>query len=112
MGLVSGHLSGHDFNKIVDEKGILLSSIVHLAHMRLGHDLVGKSRENIPKLSPRQADIIKLLIEGKLYKEIGETLSISDNTVAFHIAEMKRKYGCSQTRELLPILIRFNLISF
>ena len=35
MGLVSGHLSGHDFNKIVDEKGILLSSIIPVSYTHL-----------------------------------------------------------------------------
>jgi DNA-binding NarL/FixJ family response regulator len=42
-------------------------------------------------LSPRERDVLKELIDGKTYRQIGDTLYISVNTVAFHVKQIYQK---------------------
>ena len=49
----------------------------------------------------REKDILKLLIEGKLSKEIGNILSISKHTVDTHRKNMLHKKSLTNTTELV-----------
>lgn len=44
-------------------------------------------------LSPRQVEILNLLSEGLINKQIANRLQLSPRTVNFHIAAMKKKLG-------------------
>lgn len=52
-------------------------------------------------LSTREIDVLTLLSEGKLNKEIAETLNISNNTVKFHIKNIYSKLGVSSRKDFL-----------
>ena len=49
------------------------------------------STPEIPQLSPRQNDILRLLAQGYLYKEIADQLGISIGTVRVHIRKIYEK---------------------
>jgi DNA-binding NarL/FixJ family response regulator len=52
------------------------------------------------KLSKRQQEVLLFLNEGLTNKEISYRQELSQATVAFHIAELKKKLGCDNTREI------------
>ena len=52
-------------------------------------------------LSPREIEILELVVLGKTSKEIDETLFISKTTVDTHRRNLLEKTGCRSTSELL-----------
>lgn len=59
------------------------------------------TKEPGPKLSSRQAEVIKLLAQGKTYKEIGAALNIRDVTVRYHVYEVLNKLHLSNRAQLI-----------
>jgi DNA-binding CsgD family transcriptional regulator len=62
--------------------------------------------ESQETLSPREKEVLILLIEGKLSKEIGEILNISKQTVDTHRKNMLRKNNLTNTGELIGKAIK------
>lgn len=52
-------------------------------------------------LSSRERDMLRLLLEEKTNGEIAAALSISENTVKFHIRNLLQKTGCKNRQDLL-----------
>jgi DNA-binding NarL/FixJ family response regulator len=63
-----------------------------------------------PKLSPREREIVQLLVEGMAYKEVAATLSISPKTVETHRATILRKLELSTIADLVRYAIRNGII--
>jgi DNA-binding NarL/FixJ family response regulator len=62
-------------------------------------------------LSAREREILQMIAEGKLAKEIAFILNISVKTVAFHREKIKAKLGVRSTAELTKYAIENRLIS-
>jgi DNA-binding CsgD family transcriptional regulator len=58
-------------------------------------------REEAPELTPRQAEILRLLARGKSAKEIGAELYLSQATVRNHIRALLRALGAHSQLEAL-----------
>jgi PAS domain S-box-containing protein len=56
-------------------------------------------------MTPRERDIAALLIEGKTGKEIGRALGISFRTVDIYKTRLLRKYGVTNSPELVKRLL-------
>ena len=56
------------------------------------------------QLSPREIDVLKLLVQDLTYEEIGEKLFVSKNTVKTHIRKCYQKLGVSNRKEVLSEL--------
>lgn len=52
-------------------------------------------------LSEREKEVARLVLEGKTYREIGETIYISPRTAEHHIARMRRRLGAENRSDLL-----------
>lgn len=52
------------------------------------------------EISPREAEVFKLLIAGSTNGEIAKQLFISENTVKFHVRNILKKTGCTNRTEL------------
>jgi DNA-binding NarL/FixJ family response regulator len=63
------------------------------------------------KLSPRQREILQLLVEGKSAKEIASILNISTRTVEFHKYKMMEQLNIKTSTELLQYAIKHGLIT-
>ncbi len=54
---------------------------------------IGNNHKKLASLSPRQKEVLQLLCQGKLYKEIGKALFIEESTVKTHMASIYKKFG-------------------
>lgn len=55
-------------------------------------------------LSEREMEVARLVIEGKTYAEIGETIFISPRTAEHHIAHIRRRLGAESRSEVIAKL--------
>lgn len=63
----------------------------------------GTAAAGIP-LSERELDVARLVLQGKTYAEIGETIFISPRTVEHHIAHIRRRLDATSRSDLLAKL--------
>ena len=63
-----------------------------------------------PRLSEREREVLQLLAEGKLMKEIGDQLSVTTNTVAFHKYRIMKKLNAKSDTDLVQYAIRNHII--
>ena len=63
-----------------------------------------------PQLTSRQLDVLRLILEGRRMKEIGETLNLSVRTVETHKYQMMQVLGVESTPELVKYAIERRLI--
>lgn len=53
----------------------------------------GSATEPLAKLTPRQRDVLELVVEGKSNKEIARILDLGEGTVKIHLAALFRNLG-------------------
>jgi len=81
----------------------------HVLDPRLGK--VGKPAAPLPALSPRELEVVQLIVHGKSNKEIAVILRISVNTVSVHRANIMQTLSLHNTAELVVYAIRAGLVS-
>jgi DNA-binding NarL/FixJ family response regulator len=59
------------------------------------------SKATEPQLTPRQRDILRLIVKGQRMKEIAANLGLSTRTVEGHKYEMMGTLGVTSTAELV-----------
>ena len=69
----------------------------------------GAKQEAEGSITPRQREILQLLVEGRSAKEIAEALSISARTVEFHKYHMMEAHGLHSTAELIHFAIKHGI---
>ena len=62
-------------------------------------------------LTPRELEILQMIVEGKSNKEIASVLELSANTVAVHRANIMEALGIHKTAELVVYAIRNGLVN-
>jgi DNA-binding NarL/FixJ family response regulator len=62
-------------------------------------------------LSPREVEVLQLIVHGKSNKDIAAILKISANTVAVHRANLMQTLDIHNTAELVVYAIRHGLVS-
>jgi DNA-binding NarL/FixJ family response regulator len=62
-------------------------------------------------LTPRELEILQLIVNGKSNREIAEQLDLSANTVAVHRANIMDALGIHKTAELVAYAIRNGLVN-
>lgn len=61
------------------------------------------------ELTPRQRDVLRLIVEGRRMKEIASMLEVSTRTVETHKYEMMRTLGVRSTAELVRYALQHGL---
>lgn len=98
--------------------GSLLETIraVHAGTYRLPAEITARlaQRPAAPGLSPRELDVLQLIVKGQSNKEIGATLGLAENTVKNHVKMILDKLGVADrtqaaTTALQRGLARLNL---
>jgi DNA-binding NarL/FixJ family response regulator len=64
---------------------------MQIARRMVEHFHQAQPRSELEKLTPREQEILALVAKGKLYKEIGDQLSLSYNTVRAHVRNIYEK---------------------
>jgi len=77
----------------------------------LGMFLQGAGRPGTEKLSARQREVLQLLAEGKLMKEVAEVLRITPRTIAFHKYTIMENLGIKTSAGLVQYAIEHHLAS-
>jgi DNA-binding NarL/FixJ family response regulator len=63
------------------------------------------------RLTERQREVLQLLAEGKVMKEVGGVLNMSTRTVAYHKYRMMEVLGAKSTAELVKYAIRNHMVA-
>ena len=64
--------------------------------------------ERLSKLSLREMEVARLVVEGLPYKAIGMRLYISERTVQVHCQNLKAKLGINSAAELTQLILQLN----
>jgi DNA-binding NarL/FixJ family response regulator len=62
-------------------------------------------------LTRRQREVLQLLAEGKVMKEIGGLLNVEYRTVAFHKYRMMEVLGAKSDAELFKYAVRYKIVA-
>lgn len=71
--------------------------------------LIKEISERIQTLTEREIQVIELIVEGKLNKEICYELSISRSTVEAHRASIMKKMKAKNLAQLIKMYVRFQI---
>jgi DNA-binding NarL/FixJ family response regulator len=71
------------------------------------HGLMKEER----RLTDRQREVLQLLAEGKVMKEIGDILCMTTRTVAFHKYRMMEMLGAKSNAELVRYAVRNRMVA-
>lgn len=96
----AGDLS--DQNRVLLQTGAstLAKLAFHAIHATSRADPAGRIGE-VQWLTPREQDVLELLVEGKSVREISDELSRSPHTVHDYVKSLHRKLGASSRGELV-----------
>ena len=67
------------------------------------------SADGVTELTPRQRDVLRLLVEGKTNKLICRELALSESTVKTHLASIFRRLGASSRTQAVVAAARMGL---
>ncbi|MFH0935099.1 MAG: response regulator [Pseudomonadota bacterium] len=90
----------------------LLDAVSHAVRRDLMRHKESASRsilsERLNKLTLREMEVARLVVEGLPYKAIGMRLYISERTVQVHCQNLKSKLGINSSAELTQLLLQLN----
>jgi predicted ATPase/DNA-binding CsgD family transcriptional regulator len=67
-------------------------------------------RSSSPRLSPRELDVLRLLVAGHHDREIAAALRVSPRTIQTHVASLFAKFGVNSRVEVTAIAVRRGLV--
>jgi NarL family two-component system response regulator LiaR len=73
-------------------------------------DAATQKESPIEVLTPRQTEVLELMVKGMRNPEIAECLTVSEATVKHHVRAILEKLGASNRSEAVAIAIRQNII--
>jgi DNA-binding CsgD family transcriptional regulator len=63
------------------------------------------------RLTDRQREVLQLLAEGKVMKEVGAILHMTPRTVAYHKYRMMEALGAKSSSELVKYAVRNHMVA-
>ena len=70
-----------------------------------------KPRPAVKKLTARQTEVLQLLAEGRLMKEVGAVLGLTTRTVAFHKYRIMEALGVKTNAELIQFAVKNHVVA-
>jgi len=68
------------------------------------------ARPELPALTPRELEVLRWTMDGKVTNEIGTLLGIGDRTTVFHLQNAMRKLRCNSKHVAVVKALRLGLI--
>ncbi|MBY2942954.1 response regulator transcription factor [Rhizobium leguminosarum] len=90
--------------------GAIDRALVQYERQRAEHDRLQGQRALVAGLSPREAEVFRFLIRGRLNKQIAHALGISERTVKVHRHQVMEKLGVRSLAEAVSIAANIGLI--
>ena len=70
-----------------------------------------KKLVDVKRLSHRQREVLQLVAEGKVMKEVGSILNVSQRTATYHKYQIMKKLGATSTDELVRYAIKNHIVA-
>jgi two-component system NarL family response regulator len=110
-GYLLKHLEADEFFRLIDNLNRGDAAILPSMATRL-FKYVSQSGGNSEKspLSERETEVLKLLAAGKANRDIASELSVSENTIKFHIKNILQKLSVANRIEAVTYALQHKLI--
>lgn len=112
-GYLLKHLNASDFIELLEglKRGepAITSKTTSLLMKQIAEIKESPPKQTTP-LTEREVEIVYLLAEGLSNKSIAERLSLSENTIKYHLKKMLQKLNVQNRTEVVTYAIRNNLI--
>ncbi|MDH6273774.1 FixJ family two-component response regulator [Rhizobium leguminosarum] len=103
-----------DFLEKSSTTGALMEAIdralIQFERQRAGHERLQAQQALVAGLSPREAEVFRFLIRGRLNKQIAFALGISERTVKVHRHQVMEKLGVRSLAEAVSIAANVGLM--
>ena len=96
--------------RVVSEGGSLLQPVVASKLLRRLSEPAAEVAPEPDTLTPREHEVLRLLAEGKVNKEIAVALTISERTVKFHVSSILGKLGAGNRTEAVRVAVQRGLV--
>jgi len=80
------------------------------AHQAEKSEPVPEVEEDPDRLTPRQIEVLQLVVQGLTYKEIAASLFITERTVKYHMREILQKLHLRNRAEVIAYAVRTGLV--
>jgi DNA-binding NarL/FixJ family response regulator len=110
-GYLLKHLKADEFLDMLHglERGEAAMSRQTTARLMSGMTQLSRSASDPVNLTEREAELLRLLAEGLSNKSIAQKLSLSENTVKYHLKNILQKLGVHNRTEAATQAIRMGL---
>jgi DNA-binding NarL/FixJ family response regulator len=110
-GYLLKHLKADEFLDMLHglERGEAAMSRQTTARLMTGMTQLSRSASDPVNLTEREAELLRLLAEGLSNKSIAQKLSLSENTVKYHLKNILQKLGVHNRTEAATQAIRMGL---
>lgn len=112
-GYILKHISAGELFKLLENLERGEAAIMPSIAMRLFKHVTHAGGGNVEKspLSERETEVLKLISAGKSNRDIATDLSISENTIRFHIKNILQKLSVTNRKEAVLHAVKHGLIS-
>jgi FixJ family two-component response regulator len=87
-----------------------IEQALEYSHSLLGHEAgIRELRSHYDLLSPREREVMALVVSGLLNKQVGHELGISEITVKAHRGKVMRKMKANSLADLVTMAARLQL---
>ena len=102
-----------EFDTLADARASHVEADAILISSRAGRPFTGRQNEEEfdEPLTPREIEVVELLVEGLSNKAIAARLGISDQTVKFRVAAICGKLGAANRTDAVRRAVRRGLVS-
>jgi DNA-binding NarL/FixJ family response regulator len=109
---LSSGASGYLLKNMPQDQLLAVIRAVHTGKRHVPPEVAARLAEHLGEedLSPRELEVLRLIQEGYKNKQIADQLSISENTVNFHIKNLVGKLGARDRTHAVTIATRRGLL--
>jgi len=86
--------------------------VVHSGQRRIPPEIAARLAERMPRsdLTPRELEVLKLIVKGKSNKEIASELFVTEGTVKVHVNNLLGKLGVSDRTQAATVAIQRGIV--